>query len=478
VKTKSSSVFLAILLLCGCAKKEAPREAAPRICNLPLKDVDGVRLLQESPPVMEATGFPASFVLDNLDSPEARTCTFELVGSEVRPERLFFRYGRKEIEVTRLAETRMRITYPISDRSYGLVSLEPAEIAPADPFQWAQDGLSFQVSGGILLRFDAGIPRVRSLGPSTEVHAQNTGDTARSLEILVDNTSDRLSEASMRGVGPGQVRLKREGPLALRLNGILQPGEEVWLMLRPRPLHYPFSFVFGGDVKEQLGTFVQLVERVRTRADPLFMVAVGDYTRNSLPGELDEFFRRTANLPFPVYYVKGNHESRCQGDVHFRRLFGPQSFSFSVDRMLFVILDTSASRPGGYLVGDRQLAWADTTLGENKKIPWKFLVLHAPPHPLHGETLHPDYPSNLAPEDAGKIKALARKHRVSYVLSGHAHLYARGEEDGVVYLTSGGGGATLYTHTPLPGFSISTEKHLMLFHVNAGSIEEERITLR
>jgi hypothetical protein len=67
---------------------------------------------------------------------------------------------------------------------------------------------------------------------------------------------------------------------------------------------------------------------------------------------------------------------------------------------------------------------------------------------------------------------------VSYVLSGHAHLYARGEEDGVVYLTSGGGGATLYTHTPLPGFSISTEKHLMLFHVNAGSIEEERITLR
>ena len=447
---------------------------------MPLKDAVGIRLAGKSPPVVEATSFPASFKIENSDSPEARTCTFELAGSEVRPEHLFFRFGPEEARVEVLSKDRVRITYPIRFRSYGIVSIEPAATSPANPYKFKHAGLSFVVTGGALLRIDDEVPRVRSLGPATEVLIENDGEMPRPVELLVNNASDRLSKAITRGIGAKHVKLKREGPLLLRLTGTLPPSQEVRLTLLPRPLRYPYSFIFGGDVKEQLDVFLQLMRRVRARADPLFMLAVGDYTRNSLPSEIEAFLRRTGDLPFPIYYVKGNHESRCQGDVHYRRFFGPEDFSFIVDRMLFVIMDTSGSvhDQRGYRVTPTAFLTAENALAKYTDVPWKFLVLHAPPHPLHGPYQHTDLNPNLNAQDAQRVKSLAVKNQAAYVLSGHAHLYARGVENGVVYLTSGGGGAVLHNHNPVPGFSIDTEKHLMLFTVNADGLEEERITLR
>jgi UDP-2,3-diacylglucosamine pyrophosphatase LpxH len=476
VKIKSYSVFIAILFLAGCTKQAVP----PRLCGMPLLEADGIRLKSESPPVLEATGFPASVRIGNIDSAEPRTCTFELTGPQVRPDQLFFRFGPEEAKVEVLSKDRVRITYPIRFQSYGVVSLEPVVTPPANPHRFENAGLSFGVSGGMLLRIDAGVPRVRSLGPATQVHIANAGEKLRHLELLVDNTSDRLSEAQMRGVGPGQVVLKRESPLVLRLTGELQPGENVWLTLLPRPLRHPYSFVFGGDVKEQLEVFLGLMKQVRAKADPLFMLAVGDYTRNSLPSEIDLFLRKTADLPFPVYYVKGNHESRCQGDAHYRRFFGPENFSLKVSQMLFIIMDTSATvhDQKGYRITPEAFQAAEKALALNPSTSWKFIALHVPPHPLHGAYQHKDLNSNLNAQDAERIKSLAEKNQVSYVLSGHAHLYARKAENGVVYLTSGGGGALLHDYSPLPGFSINTEKHLMLFHVTAGGIEEEMITSR
>jgi predicted phosphodiesterase len=480
VKTKSCSVFLAVVILAACTKKEAPPDGLPRICGLLLKEADGIRLKSESPPVLEATGFPASVRISNSDQTEPHTCTFELTGPQVRPEQLFFRFGPQEAKVEVLSKDRVRITYPIRFRSYGVVSLEPVATPPADPRNFEHAGLSFKVTGGMLLRIDSGTPRIRSLGPDTQVQIKNTGNDRRPLDLLVDNTSDRLSEAAMRGVGPGKVTLKRESPLALRLTGELQPGEETWLMLKPRSLRTPYSFIFGGDVKEQLEVFLALMKQVRAKADPLFMLAVGDYTRNSLPSEIDLFLKKTADLPFPIYYVKGNHESRCQGDAHYRRFFGPENFSFIIDRMLFVIMDTSASvhDKRGYQVTAEAFQTAEQALAKHPDVPWKFLVLHAPPHPLHGPYLHADLNSNLSDQHGQRIRAMAEKNQVAYVLSGHAHLYARGAENGVVYLTSGGGGAILHNIGEVPGFSISTEKHLMLMHVTADGIEEEMITLR
>jgi len=487
VKTKNYRELIVVflgglaILWAGCTEKTKPTTRLD-ICGMLPKQLDGVQLVGYDPvPVFRMSSFPSSFMLDNMQSTEPKTCTFELVGPQVRPGQLFSRYGQLEkslVKVEKLAADRVRVTYPVNGRSYAIMSNEPAVEIFQDTAQWSRDGITYKVKGGALLRREKKTWLVRALGPALVLMAHNSSKRAVSIDLTIDNASERLSKHTQRNEsGPGEIKVARLGPLSLSLAGTLQPGEKFWLNLEPRELSYPFSFVLGGDVKQNIDIFKQLLIAVKSKADPLFMLAVGDYTRNCLPAEFNTFFSNTRDLEIPVYFVKGNHETRVQGDAHFRRLFGPERFSFSINRLFFAIVDSTDWQPTGYRIGEAQFNWLTRQLGLARQDQWKIIALHTPPHPLHGKTLRPDYNSNLNKEEADKLKTLAVENNVAYVISGHSHLYARKEEKGVVYLTSGGGGATLYTHTALEGFTIDTSSHLMVFHVGQDGIEEERITL-
>jgi hypothetical protein len=478
-----ATLLTSILLVTGCPSDKKVPDSRPGLCGMLLTEVRGVRLEKLEPvPVIRVIDFPASFMIANKLSPGNKTCTFELTGPQVRPEQVFFRRrksaGVNRGKLTRLGPDRVRVSYTIRERSYGVVLNEPVASAPRDPYKFSHFGLRLELSGGAFLRLVDSVPLVRSLGPQTVVRITNPTGQEQPLELVIDNTSERLSTASVRAkAGPCRVKVERVGPLTVRAKGKVGPGQELWLSLRPVPLKRPFSFIFGGDIKQEIPVFLRLLAKVQKSSNPLFMLAIGDYTRNCLPWEYSAYFKATAHLPFPVYYVKGNHETLCQGDVHYKRLFGPERFSLVVADLLFVILDSNESAASGYRLRDDQLSWLDRVLTEQAKLPWKMVALHAPPHPLHGSPPKSPYLYNMNPDDAQALKKLAAKHHVSHVLSGHAHLYARGTEDGVVYLTSGGAGASLYTFNLLDGFVISTEKHLMVMHVLEDSIEEEKIDL-
>ncbi|MBW1808297.1 MAG: metallophosphoesterase [Deltaproteobacteria bacterium] len=487
MKTKNYSKVICFFVVglvafwAGCTQEPKPK-AQPGLCGMRPSQLLGVGIGGIDPvPVFKMISFPSSFILDNMHSTEPKTCTLELVGPQVKPEQLFFRYGQREkplIKVEKLAPDRVRVIYPVNGRSYMLISNEPAVEIFEDTSQWFRNGVKYRVRGGALLRREKNTWHVRALGPALVLSAHNSSKKSVSIDMIIDNASERLSQHSSRAeAGPGKIKLARTSPLALSLSGKLEPGEKVWLNLKPRKLAYPFSFVLGGDVKQNIGIFKQLLRQVKSAADPLFMLAVGDYTRNSLPTELNTFFENTRDIGIPVYFVKGNHETRAQGDAHFQRLFGPERFVFSIDRLFFAIIDATDWQSTGYGIGDAQFDWLIKKLRSARKDHWKIIALHPPPHPLHGKTLRPDFNSNLNIQEANKLKSLAVEHNVAYVVSGHAHLYARKEENGVVYLTSGGGGATLYTHNEPEGFSIDTRSHLMVFHVGLDGIEEERITL-
>jgi calcineurin-like phosphoesterase family protein len=487
VKTKNYKELIWVffgglaILFAGCTEKPKPTTRSD-ICGMLPKQLDGVQLVGYDPvPVFRMDSFPSSFMLDNMHSTDPKTCTLELVGPQVRPGQLFFRYGQLEksrVKVEKLAADRVRVTYPVNGRSYAIVSNEPAVEIFQNTAQWSRDGITYKVKGGALLRREKNTWHVRALGAALVIMAHNSSKQAVSIDLIVDNVSERLSKHKIRNeTGPGKIKVARLSPLVLGLTGKLQPGEKFWLNLEPRELSYPFSFVLGGDVKQNIDIFKQLLRAVNSKSDPLFMLAVGDYTRNCLPAELNTFFDNTGYLEFPVYFVKGNHETRVQGDAHFQRLFGPERFAFSIDRLFFAIVDSTDWQPTGYRIGEDQFNWLTKQLGLARQDQWKIIALHTPPHPLHGKTLRPDYISNLNKEEADKLKALAVENNVAYIISGHSHLYARKEEKGVVYLTSGGGGATLYSHEALEGFSIDTRSHLMVFHVGHDGIEEERINL-
>ena len=451
-----------------------------QICGVRLTHADGVDLVSSGRvPVLRVTQVPTVFWLDNRGSDHDRTCTFELQGDGVRQEGVFFMRGRfdaERSEVVASSGDRVRVTTRIVADSFTRICIDPPVDVLPDPFRAEQDGVTYEVERGALLRWEAGALVARSHGPDTVVRLTNASQLAAPVSVIVDNVSERLSALEIAYDGASSVTWSRQTPLQLRLAGELAPGGLATITLRPLSLPDPYAFVFGGDVKKQLDVYVQLLDQVDARSDPLFMLAVGDYSEDSLCTEVDAFVEGTAGLGFPVYYVKGNHEVHCQGDAHFRRNFGVERYHFVMGDLLFVVVDANEWTVDGFRIGQEQLAWLDEVLASEGQGRRTLVALHASPHPHHAPGL-PDYPGNLHAEDAQRVLSIAGDRGVDYVLSGHTHLYARLHDGGTVFLTSGGGGASLDRYIEQPGFTYHTEPHLMLMHVSPEAIDEERLTL-
>lgn len=86
-----------------------------------------------------------------------------------------------------------------------------------------------------------------------------------------------------------------------------------------------------------------------------------------------------------------------------------------------------------------QWQWLNQDLASTT-LPWKFILLHEP-----GWSAGP----HLNNEAVQKIiQNIAYHQHVAVIFAGHNHYYARAEVDGVVHITTGGGGAPLYDPEP------------------------------
>lgn len=122
---------------------------------------------------------------------------------------------------------------------------------------------------------------------------------------------------------------------------------------------------------------------------------------------------------FPYPYVAGRYWSFDYGPAH------------------FVVVDQYTS----YGPGSAQLTWIENDLAATTK-PWKFVNLHEPGWSAGG------HENNTSVQNY--IQPLCEQYGVSIVFAGHNHYYARAVVNGVQHVTTGGGGAPLYT--PNPGY--------------------------
>ena len=86
-----------------------------------------------------------------------------------------------------------------------------------------------------------------------------------------------------------------------------------------------------------------------------------------------------------------------------------------------------------------QLLWIEKDLASSKKR-WKFLVYHEPGWSAGGSYAHPN---NTMVQRY--LQPLMERYHVSMAFAGHNHYYARALVNGVHHITTGGGGAPLYS---------------------------------
>ena len=141
-----------------------------------------------------------------------------------------------------------------------------------------------------------------------------------------------------------------------------------------------------------------------------------------------------AHLPY--VNAVGNHEG--QG-ILFNKYFPYPMFvserfyySFDYGPIHFSVLDQFTS----YAIGSPQYEWLVNDLAATNKT-WKFILLHEPGWSAGGH-------SNAIGVQ-NRIQPLCKEYGVQFVLAGHNHYYARAVVEGIFHITTGGGGAPLYT---------------------------------
>jgi Icc-related predicted phosphoesterase len=221
-----------------------------------------------------------------------------------------------------------------------------------------------------------------------------------------------------------------------------------------------FSFVAYGDIRftDSANTQVSnppvrrsLVTRIAAQK-PAFVLISGDLVLTGGNPEDWKVWRaeteplRAAGIP--VFPVLGNHELR--GDpqatnyfAQFPELQNRRWYTVRAGNVLCYMLDSESNIPGG-----EQWQWLERQLAQvPAEVDFLLVMLHHPPYTNSRDKAHGG--GHAARPAEAKLAALLEQRQSAMrqpmlVISGHVHNYERYQHNGVMYVVSGGGGATPY----------------------------------
>ena len=241
-----------------------------------------------------------------------------------------------------------------------------------------------------------------------------------------------------------------------------------------------------GDVRGGHATHKKLVDRML--AEPLDLVAVtGDMVlHGSDEADWQRFFAITQPLlgALPYYPAVGNHDLGWEGadatrDANeiFALPAGPRDrpphtywYSYDIADIHLVFLDSNAYEQRA------QEVWLDADLAAARARGVRAILAFT-----HDGPYSRGYHRGNLDARTRYVPILAR-HRVDLLFSGHDHMYQRGTQDGLDYVVTGGGGASLYAPScGVPGKSacrvadgmraLFREHHYLVVTISASTLE-------
>lgn len=286
-------------------------------------------------------------------------------------------------------------------------------------------------------------------------------------QVFRDDAAVAFHSIRMEGLSP-QTRYR------YRVKAGTDSGEEGnFTTAPPDTAAAPFTFLIYGDNRTDDTTHASVV-RAMALVPSDFLVHTGDFVEDgNNVAEWQSFLEIEKSLLRDrcVFAAIGNHELLEQAGSNFLRYFGPEipaSNATDVRRLYRSVRWENArifflNGMDVFLSGDardwlkEELTRADHEPG----IVWRIVVSHQGSFSAGPHGNNPRFSS-------GGINDLFREHKIDLVVSGHDHIYERGEEKGLKYFVSGGGGAPLYrVHAPLPSTrSVEPAYHFIMAEVS------------
>ena len=238
-----------------------------------------------------------------------------------------------------------------------------------------------------------------------------------------------------------------------------------------------FRFAVYGDTREGAWTHRMLVAQM-IKARPDFVIHTGDLVEfGDCQSCWDEFFMIAAPLlrSAAFYPTLGNHEddqSPYARTNYFDIFHLPgveRWYAFDYGNAHFISLKADGYPAGVYFPIQEQMDWLEQELANNDK-PWLFVYFHLSVFTSTGEEF-------LETGLRRRLIPLFERYGVNAVFMGHKHSYERVERDGVAYITTAGGGATLYDlRQPETGSQVAARAyHFVLVDVSGDQLHGQAI---
>ncbi|POZ93004.1 metallophosphoesterase family protein [Petrotoga halophila] len=246
-----------------------------------------------------------------------------------------------------------------------------------------------------------------------------------------------------------------------------------------------FRFIVYGDTQIYDERHAYVVKRIVEDSDlnAAFILKPGDHTEEGTSeNSWSKFFESAYPLSsqIPYYMVLGNHE---RNSILYYRAFELPSgggdyskrwYSFDYGNSHFVILDSNILESSNLY--EKQMEWLEEDLKNNNDKKFIFVAFH---HPFWTTATEYGSMEENLPEGHFNTKnwlPIFKKYGVDVVINGHIHAYERYFKDGIMFITSGGGGAKLNTNhgaDPLPWHvkHVLGKLHYLIFDVYEDSIK-------
>ena len=242
----------------------------------------------------------------------------------------------------------------------------------------------------------------------------------------------------------GQIKVVR---LLLLLAIILTACDRIYFP--PYPLDERWSFVVFGDTRLGYDIFGNLSRNIgKLEPVPRAAFCCGDIIDISTSEAYWLRFEdsvKAISEKMPLFLVRGNHDGNDSISERLFRRFadlgsGGFYYTHSEENTLFIVLDTWERGEERAILGE-QLKWLQNKLDSasaDTSILNIFLFMHMPLYPQgkhSGENL----------TNADELHRLFLQHnKIRAVFAGHDHMFNKYVKDGIIYITTGGGGSPLY----------------------------------
>jgi acid phosphatase type 7 len=233
----------------------------------------------------------------------------------------------------------------------------------------------------------------------------------------------------------------------------------------------PFQFAIIGDSRDGEKVYTRLIGKILERS-PQFIIHLGDMVSRPNVKEWDPFFEISKPIQVPFFPVVGNHDvGTSKGEeIYLKQFLLPDRktyYAFEAGNSLFIILDSEKGKER--IIGE-QRSWLDHIL-TSSKAPLKLIFIHRPFFPPI-DSFKLGRAMDRHPSDRDDLHRLFLRTGVKAVIAADDHRYDRTQQDNILYLISGGGGAPLYNLKDNGGYF-----HYIWVSVQTGKMEGEVIDL-